>query len=288
MVIDAFPFFNELDLLEIRLNELNSVVDYFLIVESLERHGSAKLKPAFLRDNWDIVKPFESKIKYVLLPNLEPPYTAESSGWQRENYQRNVIMNHVSALSTKPDEDILIVSDADEIPRASVLKANLPNIAKGRHRFVLELFFYNVNRFVGLSNLGAGLAMAGPVSAFQRDCTQMGLSQIRFGREILSLRDPLIANGGWHFSHFGGIARMRDKVSSIAEAYLDGAKAFCERPDAQIAAEVASGWDIYHRGIYPPFTWRETNDPNLPQHFLNNLDRYQHFTEAFLRQQHGL
>ena len=33
-VYDCFTFFNELDLLEIRLNELDNVVDYFVLVES--------------------------------------------------------------------------------------------------------------------------------------------------------------------------------------------------------------------------------------------------------------
>jgi beta-1,4-mannosyl-glycoprotein beta-1,4-N-acetylglucosaminyltransferase len=33
-IYDCFPFFNELDILEIRLNELYDVVDYFVLVES--------------------------------------------------------------------------------------------------------------------------------------------------------------------------------------------------------------------------------------------------------------
>ena len=33
-VIDCFPFFNELDLLEIRLNELKDVVDVFVLTEA--------------------------------------------------------------------------------------------------------------------------------------------------------------------------------------------------------------------------------------------------------------
>ena len=33
-VFDSFIFFNELDLLEMRLNILNDVVDYFVVTES--------------------------------------------------------------------------------------------------------------------------------------------------------------------------------------------------------------------------------------------------------------
>jgi len=285
MIIDAFMFFNELELLEIRLNELDPIVDQFVIVESLERHGSANPKPAFIQDNWHIVKPFEKKIKYVLLPRLYPAYTDSSSGWKRENHQRNILMNIVSGISTAPDKDILMVSDADEIPRAATIKANLPRLAQGLHRLSLDLFFYNVNRFVGLSCEGAGFPIAGPVSHFQRggvmqfdkDRTSVGLSAIR------GKRYSQIANGGWHFSYFGGVDRMREKVSSFAEAYLDSSTAFRSRTESEIAQDILAGEDIYHRGIYQPFVHRETNDPRLPAHFLNNIARYPQFTEDFLK-----
>ena len=45
-VIDAFLFSGELDILEIRLNELDSVVDHFVIVESCEPHGAARSETA--------------------------------------------------------------------------------------------------------------------------------------------------------------------------------------------------------------------------------------------------
>ena len=290
MIIDAFMFFNELELLEIRLNELDSVVDYFVITESLERHGSSESKPAFIQDNWDIVKPFEHKVKYVLLPHLDPAYTSSSSGWKRENYQRNVLMDYVSEISTNPDEDILIVSDADEIPRAATIKENLPTISKGLYRLSLELFFYNINRFVGLSCEGAGFPIAGPVSHFQRGGTaQFDTDRISVGLSaIRGTGYNQIPNGGWHFSYFGGIDRMRNKVSSYAESYLDLAVTFRGRTDAQIAQDIATGEDIYHRGIYQPFTWRETNDPKLPAHFLNNIEKYKHFTEDFFKRENGL
>jgi beta-1,4-mannosyl-glycoprotein beta-1,4-N-acetylglucosaminyltransferase len=292
-IIDAFMFFDELELLEIRLNELDPIVDYFVIVESLERHGSDKPKPAFIQDNWDVVKPFESKIKYVLLPHLEPAYTNSASGWQRENYQRNILMDHVLEISTTPDEDILIVSDADEIPRASAIKDNLPTIRKeGLHRLSLELFFYNINRFVGLSCDGAGFPIIGPVSHFQRggmmqftpDRISTGLSAIR------GLRWNTIPNGGWHFSYFGGsIDRMRNKVASFAESLHPLVTPFHSRTDAEIALDISTGDDIYHRGIYPgAFTLRETDDPKLPVYFLNNTEKYNHFTEDFFKKQNGL
>ena len=47
-VIDAFMFFDELDLLEIRLHELDPLVDHFVIIEALERHGTLLAPPVRL------------------------------------------------------------------------------------------------------------------------------------------------------------------------------------------------------------------------------------------------
>ena len=38
MIYDCFSFFNELDLLEIRLNVLKDVVDKFMLVEATKTH----------------------------------------------------------------------------------------------------------------------------------------------------------------------------------------------------------------------------------------------------------
>ena len=46
MIYDGFMFFNELELLEIRLHELSDVVDRFILVESPITH-SGKHKPLY-------------------------------------------------------------------------------------------------------------------------------------------------------------------------------------------------------------------------------------------------
>ena len=112
---------------------------------------------------------------------------------------------------------------------------------------------------------------------FDKDRTSVGLSAIR------GKRYSQIANGGWHFSYFGGVDRIRDKVGSFAESYLDLSATVRGQTDAQIAQDILGGEDIYHRGIYSLFTRRETNDPRLPAYFLNNVARYKHLTEEGLR-----
>ena len=50
MVYDCFLFFNELDLLEVRMHELNNSVDFFVLQESTKTH-SGKPKSLYFQEN---------------------------------------------------------------------------------------------------------------------------------------------------------------------------------------------------------------------------------------------
>jgi len=272
-------FFNELDLLEIRLNELDSVVDQFVIVESLELHGSKKTRSACLADNWGVVKSFEHKIKYVVLERLAPEYTDPKSGWARENFHRNSLMTPVIELSTSPD-DVVVVSDCDEIPRASAIIEALPLMERGIHFLCLDLFYYNVNRYV----CPWSRSTIGTLADYQR------AGGFQSPRGLLDMPPttpyPVIPDAGWHFSYFGSLAGIRSKVGRILQ---HGTSTFCQeflaRAYWEAAVDIASGNDLYRRAGQPQFSWRESNDPRLPVHFLNNKTRYEKYTEDFFKAQ---
>ena len=93
MTIDVFPFFNELDTLEVRLNELKDVVDYHFIVESQESYGGDR-RSTVLSDNWGMVKKrfaeFMPKLFVVSIVNLLPPADgSRDTGRAREHFQRD-------------------------------------------------------------------------------------------------------------------------------------------------------------------------------------------------------
>ena len=111
-VYDCFIFFNELELLKVRLEELNPYVDKFVLVESHETF-SGKDKPLYYSENKELFKEFEDKIIHVVLPK-----TNLNGTWQREAHQRNQI---VRGLQGCQKDDIIMVSDLDEIPRGSQL-----------------------------------------------------------------------------------------------------------------------------------------------------------------------
>ena len=110
MIYDCFSFFNELDLLEIRLNVLKDVVDKFVLVEAGETH-SGKTKPLYFKENESRFAAFRDRIIYVCIERFPDVCTTD---WARENYQRNAIAD---GLKGAKDDDVVLVSDLDEIPR---------------------------------------------------------------------------------------------------------------------------------------------------------------------------
>ena len=76
---DTMIFFNEIEMLELRLNILDEVVDHFVIVEATETH-SGNPKPLNLLAHWDRFKPFHSKIVYVNAGELS---NGNRNSWQK-------------------------------------------------------------------------------------------------------------------------------------------------------------------------------------------------------------
>ena len=106
---DLLPFFNELDILEMRLQELWNTVDHFVITESNLSH-SGKPKEYILLDNWEKFKPYADKIRHIKVEDM--PETTDS--WVRERHQRR---EGTRGLYDLQPEDIVIVG---EIGRAHV------------------------------------------------------------------------------------------------------------------------------------------------------------------------
>lgn len=121
-VFDCFPFFNEFDLLEIRLSYLYDVVDYFIIVEADTTHVGQKKKFNFL-EHEERYKEFKDKIVYIPyeMPNL--PETKKVA-WSREAYQRNVTIDVLKEYNAQAD-DIVMMGDLDEIVNKDVIKSLL-------------------------------------------------------------------------------------------------------------------------------------------------------------------
>ena len=202
-VYDCFTFFNELELLDLRLKELNDVVDKFVIVEASLTH-TGNPKEFILEQNKDIYASYADKIIHVKVEDL-PDYNNYEGIWEPENFQRNCIMR---GLNNADQGDAIIVSDIDEIPRSEEISTA---VAHSKNWYWLgfeqELFYYYVN-------CKQAQLWRGPVMARLGDFP-----------DPQTLRDnrgnvPFASNAGWHYSFMGGADRIITKVNNIAESSL--------------------------------------------------------------------
>jgi beta-1,4-mannosyl-glycoprotein beta-1,4-N-acetylglucosaminyltransferase len=135
-VWDCFTFFNEVLLLEVRLRELEDVVDHFVLVESPLTHQGQE-KPLTFHEERARYSRWSDRIIHVV---AELPQTADSA-WVRETGQRASILD---GLADAKANDIVIVSDLDEVPRASVVH-QLDTTLDAPSTLDLGLYLYKFN-----------------------------------------------------------------------------------------------------------------------------------------------
>ena len=113
-IYDCFPFFNEWEVLEIRLNELYDHVDRFVIVESAESFRGLP-KPFHFEEKRELYQTFADKISYIKVER-HPEFGDNAD--DRADYQKNQVLR---GLKQCKKDDIILFSDVDEIPRASAV-----------------------------------------------------------------------------------------------------------------------------------------------------------------------
>ena len=223
-IYDCFMYFDEDLILDLRLNLLNKYVSKFVIIESCYTHSGRKRNLKF-----DIKKyrKFHDKIIYIpvdtLPENIEEIKNSDSeheknskiltNALKRENYQRNKIN---LALKDCNENDLIIVSDVDEIP-------NLENFThKGKVSiFFQKMFYYKFNlKHPSLNWIGS------------KACKKRDLKSPQWIRNIKSKLYPIwrldvffsskkyfnlnfIHNGGWHFSNLKSAENIHFKLSNF-------------------------------------------------------------------------
>ena len=114
MIFDCFTFFNELEILAIRLNEMSPVVDRFVLVEA-KRTYQGQPKPLYYNDNKYLFKQYQKKLIHIVTDfpdNIPNYYPKKSAAWRREYFQRDQI---ALGLKSAKKNDLVIVADVDEI-----------------------------------------------------------------------------------------------------------------------------------------------------------------------------
>lgn len=252
MIIDAFPFFNELDVLEIRLAELAPVVDRFLLVEAAETY-SGKPKPLYFELNKERFAAYP--VDHVVIDRF--PGDLHGS-WPREHYTRQLMRERLCGLGLAPN-DIVLLSDLDEIPRADAV-AKYARLLRREVPGTIYLFDQYFSYYY--VNCRSSEPWYGTRMTRWRDIGDMQVL-----RESPGIAIP---DGGWHFSYIGGVGSIQEKLGAFAHTEMDQPR--FTNP-LHIERCMAQGADLFGRG--ETFTCVAL-DESFPAILRENAERYAH------------
>lgn len=274
MIYDCFSFFNELDLLEIRLNVLNDVVDKFVLAEATLTH-TGKPKPLYYQENRERFAKFADKIIHIVVDDFpDPPtdFTEAQVSWMRENWQRNGISRGLFAAA---DDDLVLISDVDEIPDPKVLRQKRAWAGITAFGQIYANFYFNFvdhvrpfwygSRLLKMRELRTSYLWKKNLPHYAVvDIANEGMSptRVRYVKPTWKIR-----NAGWHFSYLGGAESALRKIRSVGIEH-DVRYGYTLEAVNDI---ISSGRDVTGGGgcfFVVPF------DSRFPRYLLDNAKRY--------------
>jgi beta-1,4-mannosyl-glycoprotein beta-1,4-N-acetylglucosaminyltransferase len=303
-IYDCFLFFNELDLLELRLNVLDECVDYFVIVESAITFQGEDKEYLFEKNRSRFAK-FEHKIihykveKYSLdfanLPYISEPRSVDDTilnaiykhidacphfdkqkefWWGNDFFQRECIWR---ALATAEPQynDLILLSDVDEIPNPAALLAVKKHISPDsivcfrQHEFCYFLNYYHNSNWVGT----CGILYSSPAS--------ISFNAIRVSAKLPQGCCPqMVDNGGWHFTSVGSIASIKEKIGSWGHREFN-TRFILKKVDYN----VRHGYDIFRRPGFGRLQYLPIQNSMLPPYLACNAQSFAHLVGPELEQE---
>jgi len=272
-VFDVFPFFNELDILEIRLNVLDSYVDYFILSEATKTFSGLE-KPLYYQENKERFKKFNHKIIHNIVEDTTP---LDLHPYQRDVFQKDGIKKVI--LENISDEDVIIWSDVDEVPNPEAI-GDLDSYFEQD-----SIFHFAQENCMGYLNLvEVGGIIRAMVTDWDYEDRPRWLGTKIFGKSILEKytlselrskqeteKNYRIFPGGWHWSYVGseGLSveeRVLKKIECAAHSELNNEQI------KQNVARVKDNKDPLGRD-YAVYQTVAVDD-SYPQYILNNKEKF--------------
>lgn len=283
-IYDCFTFFNELDLLEVRLNILDDVVDEFVLVEGTKTYQGDE-KELHYENNKSRFSEFRHKINHVVVE-----YEGEfDTAWDREDHLRNSITRGLTSCDA---DDRIMVADVDEIPRPKVL--NKISQAGGIAVLGLRLYYYFFNCQV------TDQLFAGPViSPYEDFSTPKEMRNIAMNLVELEMYAPLtfdrypfgfqaavmsawaslrrlkrvrvVPDAGWHFSYLSDVEGIIRKIETFSHTEYDRPE--FKNPD-QLRQKIQEGKDLFDRDHELQFV---DFDEEFPDYLLDHRREFEQF-----------
>lgn len=275
-IYDCFMFYNEFEILEIRLNELYDHVDHFVIAEANTTHAGNP-KPYNFLDNKEKFQPFLDKIIHVPvedMPGVQPGQPDKSDCMFNDRHQRNSL---IKGLLNADSNDVIILSDCDEIPRPKVIDFIRTDTGHNIWGFRVPCFHFKFNYMWTdplqhtLQNLAA---------TKEKALQYNNLSDLRHYSLQLPFQRPegwnqhgemVISHAGWHFTSMGDSTHVGNKMKEFAHLEFRHLSKDYD-VDGQIAKNAGPiGLEHHCKRVDPVIL----ND-YFPRTILKNKDRWSH------------
>jgi beta-1,4-mannosyl-glycoprotein beta-1,4-N-acetylglucosaminyltransferase len=289
-IYDCFMYHDEDVLLDFRLNYLNKYVDKFVIVEASHFHSGLSKKLNFKFKKF--IK-FQDKIIYIKVlqkpKNLLKIFNTDNdelrshkkiiNGYAWDNFQRNMISRGLKNLN---DNDVIIISDLDEIPNLENI--NLKKIKNKLIFFRQKIFFYKFN-----------LLYPNKFWYGSRACRKKDLKSPQWLRDIkekqYSIFRPdiffskkkyndffFVNEGGWHFTNLKTPKKIFEKLSNYAH-HLEFQKSGIKLNNIDYL--IKNNKAIYNHAVDQRLNkfdgsikLKKININTLPKYIINNIDKY--------------
>jgi len=208
VVIDCFMFWNEIEVLYMRLDILYEFVDYFIICESKISHSGKVTKDEYVfNKHKDLFSKFSDKIIFLPFNNYCGKGDTAVNGnteWTNENSQRKWLFNEIKKFDSN---SLIAISDVDEIWDPKNLESIIQMVNKYKVCGIIQkLTYYYVNCLKEQEWKGTYFIK-------NKNLTKEKIQTLRNNRCGL----PIYIKGGWHFSWLGNKDKIIEKFQCIAE-----------------------------------------------------------------------
>jgi beta-1,4-mannosyl-glycoprotein beta-1,4-N-acetylglucosaminyltransferase len=247
VLIDCFPYFNEKELLELRITTLQDYVDGFLITDANRTHRGEEKPFTALKTLKELgISDENIQVLHVELPSSEQALDP----WIRERGQRDALSVGLHML---PDDAVFISSDCDEIPNPSRFPELLEVVAQQKEKFVrlsMSMHYGRADRQL--------ITPSGELHDW-RNAVVTTVGQLKNFGTLSSVRACTdnyyfgSLDAGWHFSWMGDSDRRLKKLKSYAHWETDHPEVekTCERFDAELGSADMLGREDHLITEYP-------------------------------------
>ena len=271
LIIKPFLFKNEIDLLEIQLEELYDVVDYFILLET-ERSFQNTIREDFgtYEKYKEKFSKFKDKILYTQLekdkydPNYEKVTPREKRNY---NYE---ILKEVVRTYNFPSNTMVLYGDCDEFPKKEIVEkirsGEIPTNENTIFNLQMDLYYFYFN-YICTSHPWNGFKLVSLPIFLNNPIYEV----VRCAHDYRQL--PTIQNCGWHYSYFGDVDYVLDKINTLSHVENKTDK-IMDRDN--ILESMKTGRDIYFRNNHH---WKILSKDNtsLPKIVQNHPEKYKNY-----------